>query len=73
MDDFIRRGLGLDPTLVGWALEGLKVMNPEKALRACHRGGSGQGGGDHAGGGAGGKERRGASEDRHQERRRAIR
>jgi hypothetical protein len=31
MDEFIRHGLRLDPMLVGWALEGLKALNPDQA------------------------------------------
>lgn len=32
LDDFIRRGLELDPDLVYWAIEGLKTIKPEEPI-----------------------------------------
>jgi hypothetical protein len=31
-EDFIRRGLKLDPVMVGWALEGLRTLSPDEPI-----------------------------------------
>ncbi len=32
VDAFVREGLGLDPALVGWAIEGLRAMKPDEPI-----------------------------------------
>ena len=54
-DDFIARGLGLDPSLVQWAVNGLRTLKPDEPIPFARAVELGKHGGDHGNQHTGGK------------------